>query len=165
MGHAQNGAIEKKIDSLIQYTKSIWYSDAEEALQMADIVLALSREHDYLKGEASGNNLLGVIYSIKGDFAQSMLYYKKGADLFREIADFPGIASCQYNMGLLLQDDGQYQEALKYVNEAYSYHLESGNRYDIAMAGMTLGNLYLTNNKGLNAVSYTHLTLPTTPYV
>lgn len=151
MGHAQNDAIEKKIDSLVQYTKSIWYSEAEEALQTADIVLALSREHNYLKGEARGNNLLGVIYSIKGDFAQSMLYYKKGADLFREIGDFPGIASCQYNMGLLLQDDEQFEEALKYVNEAYSYHLESGNRYDIAMAGMTLGNLYLTNNKGLNA--------------
>ena len=54
-------------------------------------------------------------------------------------------------MGLLLQDDKQFAEALKLVSQAYKYYLDTGIRSKIAMSSMTLGNLYLTNGRGLEA--------------
>jgi tetratricopeptide (TPR) repeat protein len=150
-GQAQNESLEKKIDSLVQYTRSIWYTDTDGAMQMANHVLDISKKQNYRIGEASGHNLLGVVYSNRGDFAESMINYKKGSDIFKELGDYSGFAKCQYNIGLLLQDDKQFEKALEHVNEAYLSYLKSGVRQDIAMGAMTLGNLYLTNHKGLDA--------------
>ena len=57
-------------------------------------------------------NVLGVAYDIKGDYHQSLSAYKIAVDIFREVGDLKGMASCQYNMGLVLQNDEQFAEGI-----------------------------------------------------
>jgi tetratricopeptide (TPR) repeat protein len=142
--------ITKKVDSLVLYTKSIWYNDTDAAKEVAAEVLHTSRAHSYEKGEARGYNLYGVIYDILGDYDKSLTYYKESFEIFLALGDSLGLADCQYNIGVVLQNDEQFSEALRYVENAYSYYLTTDLQSKIAMSSMTLGNLYLNNDRNFD---------------
>lgn len=149
--HSQNGdqegTVSNTVDSLVTYAKSIWYKDTDSVIVLVDYIKKYSEENGYRKGVAQAYNVLGVAHDIKGDYHQSLNAYKIAVDIFREVGDLKGMASCQYNMGLVLQNDEQFAEALVYVQQAYDYYSSQDLRRDMAMSLMTIGNLYLTNNK------------------
>ena len=144
-----DSTIVQKVDSMVAKVKSIWYTDLDSAKLMTNQLLEFSRENNYKKGEARAYNVFGVIYDIHGNLDQSIAYYKKSFEIFLELDDGLGLADTQYNMALLLQNDEQFEEALEYVQKARQYYISQELKSKIAMSTMTLGNLYLTNNKSL----------------
>jgi len=143
----------QKIAKLEKIVKSIWYTNLDSAKLLSNNILSLSQKNNYLKGEAKAYNLFGVIYDIQGNFDQSINYYKKAGAIFLEIDDKQGLAITEYHMALVLQNDEQFSEALNYVEKAREYYEKQDLKAELAKSIMTIGNLYLTNNKGLeNAI-------------
>lgn len=139
-----------RVDSIVENVKSIWYTNTDSAKTLAISLLKYTQESHYLRGEAQSYDLLGVVYDILGNYDESLTAYKSAFELFLKLDDETGLADCQYHMGLVLQNDEQFKDALNYVEKAHDFYSKNELLSKLAKSSMTIGNLYLTNGKSLD---------------
>ena len=72
------------------------------------------------------------------------------------------------NIGLVHATRGDYDKALDYYARSLAIHEELGDKRAMGIILGNIGTVYVSrgdSGKALEPVSYTHLPLPTTPYV
>ena len=73
---------------------------------------------------------IGLIYSYKGEYDKSLMYYKKSLELANKYQKDEDVISRIYNsLGLIFDKKGRYKEALEVYNKAIQIQQRIGNLF------------------------------------
>ncbi len=142
-----SSTLRQKIDSLSDLAKDNWYANPVAAKKIAEEILELSIKYEFNYGMGRAYNNFGVIEELRGNFAKSIGNYKIAIEHFRLSGDSTSVYSSQYNMALSLQNDKQFAEAKKYVEETLAYASRELDTATMIIYSMTLGNLYINTDE------------------
>ncbi len=134
---------------------------ANEALELGNrIVSGLLTQKDPVimkaakKGIANAYNLLGVYYSVKGDYSNSLLSHLKALEIREGLKDQLKIASSLNNLGAVFMQQGDYAKSLEYFLKALKIQLETGNKWGMASNLGNIGLVYLNQKDYPKALGY-----------
>jgi serine phosphatase RsbU (regulator of sigma subunit) len=175
-------AQNKKIDSLISYIKSVKedtnqinalielskqyrsLSKHDDALQYAQQAHRLGEKllnagatvavvNTLKKNIALAFQIIGSIYSDKGNYAEALDYFSKALALRKEINNKQGIASSLNNMGIVYWKQGSFVKALDSYFTALPIAEEINHKQLMALLYNNIGIIYKAQGnliKGLN---------------
>jgi tetratricopeptide (TPR) repeat protein len=104
----------------------------------------LFREINSVLNIASCNSNIGIIYRLKGDFAEAEKYYNEALKIYREKGHVLGQAKILYNFGNIESEQSRFDNALSYFNEALIFYEKSGS---LKYMAETLSSLAMTHIK------------------
>lgn len=110
------------------YLKGIilyYYSNYNESQK--EFFLSLELNKTLKSDEIFGScfNYLGMIYGEIKELEKAELYYKKSLHYYEKSKDTSGIAHINNNIGYLLLNEGEYDEATKYLEKAVRFYKDS----------------------------------------
>lgn len=141
----------KKIDSFSTVFGKHLASDLEVAEETAQQMLAFSYRHSFDRGKGIANGCLGGVNSYKGNQGKAIEYFIRSAEIFEKTGNKYNAAVTNLNLGNLLIDQEQYDEAKVYYNKAHTYALkENKQKLETTFAGLAL--IDLETNKSLDQV-------------
>lgn len=120
---ATNGQNKKlvDIDENINIAKKNIISNPKRAAKLFATSLNISEKENYLLGKRTSYLGLGAIDYYKGNYENSISYYKKALHVSKEINDPDKIASCLVNIAVSNSKKGNYVLAMDDYLEALSY--------------------------------------------
>ena len=98
-------------------------SELLKARELFEESLQLARDTSNSELAASVQNNLGENYQSSGLYREAKPYYQESLDYFRQSQDLSGQAYALSNLGTLAFAQGDYAEALNYLNEAHQLSL------------------------------------------
>ena len=110
------------------YLKGIilyYYSNYNESQKEFFLSLELNKTLESDEIFASCYNYLGIIYGEINEIEKSELYYKKSLHYYEKSKDTSGIAHINNNIGYLLLNENQYDEATNYLEKAVRLYKDS----------------------------------------
>jgi two-component system, NtrC family, sensor kinase len=88
------------------------YTKPETGKIYLDQSLRLSREINFVKGEAKALQGIGATYYFSGNYTQALQYYEEAERIYQQIKDSSGIGNILSNKALVYYNQGQYPKAL-----------------------------------------------------
>lgn len=154
-GYSQNevaldSTVIKTVDSLIALSKSLWYVDTDSAEVIADYALSYSEQHNYLTGEGRSYSSLGAISNLRGDDVKSVAYFKDAADIFEGLGNDLYSAMIRSNIGNLLLEDEQFEEALIYTLKSHDYYLKNDLEHLLVNSYSIMGVIFIRQGRDLD---------------
>ena len=73
--------------------------------------------------------------------------YLKALALYKDCDDDHGQGNCNFSLGLVCKDEGKYDDALKYLNDAIYFYSRSGSPTGNGIAQMVMGQTYTLMKK------------------
>lgn len=133
-------------------------NDLELAYEYTDQAHRLSEQLSFDKGIAACYQRKGIYWGYKGDMIKAREHYLKAIDVHERL-DRPVIAATLiHNLGLLYQEQGIYDSAKVYVNQAamiflqHNDSLKYGSSHDLlATINMEQGNYLLSLKHAIEA--------------
>lgn len=142
----------KKVDSLVTLGARLWNTNLDDAETVAHYMLKFSEKHHYLKGQGQAFNSLASTYSNQGNQGKALLHYKKALTIFKTLKEYNLLNVVRYNVGVSFLDSKEYSEALKYLEKAHDYFLETNNNTLFARVNIAIGYIYLGTDRSLDEV-------------
>ena len=127
-----------KADLLNEISVVFRRSDRYASLDYARQAFELSVNEKYLQGKALAKKNEGICWFFIGNNDSASLCYKEALESFKAIDDKKGISACYNNLGLIAQETGKYDDALRLYQLSIDMDIERG---DISGAADTKGNL------------------------
>ena len=108
--------------------------------------------------EAIALDIMGKIENVKRAFEKSLDYHTRALEIKETIdeIDSSQFVSSYFQFSKIYHMTGKYDQAKAYLNKALKIKLKPTPKNTVLISGIY---------QGFGPVSYTHLTLPTTPYV
>ncbi|MFQ6040740.1 MAG: tetratricopeptide repeat protein [Candidatus Poribacteria bacterium] len=100
------------------------YQQAEDYYRLA---LQLGSEQADQQIIADGNNNLGIIATVRGNFDDAIAYYTRSVAAYESIDDIPGLSTAYHNLAMLQVDTAKWQEAGASYQTALEYAQQAGN--------------------------------------
>lgn len=130
------------VNKLIDDAWKICDFDPEQAKTMLQNALALSRKLQYLRGEASAENGLGMVTEIQGDLDNAENHYKKALTMRTQL-DLQGeMGNTLNNLGSLEVARGRPDSALVYFRRNKELQEQLHNSERIARALYNMAGVY-----------------------
>lgn len=107
------GRLASELSRILRYV-----SDYENAMVRAEEAIKIGKEFDDLELQALGHNALGGVYWRRGDYALVWREWLEALRLRELSGNEAGKAATYSNMGILLDEQGDYPGALEYYNRA-----------------------------------------------
>lgn len=104
-----------------------------------------------IKASATGNR--GYLFDEHGDKTQALKHYFLSMQLYDQAGDELGKASILSNIGVILTNQGDYQDALDYLNKSLKIKRKHHSN-DLAKSYLNIGVVYEKQNKGVQALEY-----------
>jgi tetratricopeptide (TPR) repeat protein len=142
----------RKVERLLVKSNKVFYSKTDSAKFYAEMMIKISEDMDYDLGVAKGLTNLGIVYDIYGDLAKSFSIHKQAFDLYSHLGFERGKANSQYNIALILVQEGKYEEALSYSMESYNYYEKTQNKIFMANTLGTIGNILTLKGEDLDLI-------------
>jgi len=143
--------IVKKVDSMSVLFGTLISKDFDAAEEMALAMLKYSDTHEYLTGKGMAYGSLGGLYSYKGNGGKSIAYFIKSVAVFDSIQNDRLASITNSNIGQLLIDQQQYEEARTYVKKAHDYSVKNNAKL-LPNTYISLGFIDLKTNKPFEQV-------------
>src|SRR5689334_577338 len=115
---AQAPSIEVRIDLLNKLSQTYSTLSLTKSEQLAKDALALAQPIGYGAGISSSFNTLGIVYSIRGAYAEGLDYFMQALRLRERAADQSAIASTLANIAGVFRYQHDYDRALDYALRA-----------------------------------------------
>ena len=112
---------------LAQIGFEIKFSDPEKSKKLAEEALALSIKSNYKTTEAAANNVIGVYYYLKQDFANARQYFMKTLSGYTEVNFLKGMASSSGNIGSAFNGLAMFDSAIYYQEMSLEYSKKLNN--------------------------------------
>jgi adenylate cyclase len=150
-----------KVNTLIALSGSLISSNPEYSLRYANEAKALADKLGFKRGQAYALKGIGRVYYSKGNYIQTLIYWKQSLNTFQSIGDKLGIANMLNNMGAVNFVQGDDEKAIEYYLESLRVSEEIGDKLRIATALINIGAVYF-NKKGTHdkALQYYLKALP-----
>jgi tetratricopeptide (TPR) repeat protein len=134
----------ERIDLLNRLSHAYSQLSLENAEQFANDALENALNLDYQKGVASSYNVLGICYSIRGDYTAGLDYFIKALRLREELGDQKGTSHTLNNISRLFIYQKEYDKALEYAGKSLEILKKVDDPRAIANAHISLGSIYLS---------------------
>ncbi|MFI0425157.1 tetratricopeptide repeat protein [Spongiactinospora sp. 9N601] len=114
----------------------------EQAQVLHHLALAAACRADDKPGQASAHTHIGVMYRLKGGYAQAIDHLTQALALHAEPGNSPGQALAHTNLGFVFCYRGEYDLATDHHTQAIPLSAEAGDRNGQAAAIDNLGRVY-----------------------
>jgi tetratricopeptide (TPR) repeat protein len=114
------------------------YDSANYFFQRA---LSIHKKLKNISGIAASYNNLGITAINTEDYLNSIKYFSLGKKLKEELKDSASVASLLINISEVYRKIGQFDEAIKYLNEAELYNTNVNSKLHVRIANAIYGNL------------------------
>ena len=139
--------MENEINRLIDKFSSSINKDISLALPIVDEMFNYSTDNNFQEGLGISYGNYGIFYAYNGDQAKSTEYFIKSAEVFEAINNDNQAAVTNTNIGVLLLEQNQFEEAKIYFEKAMDYFNDTG-RGNGQSNYIGLGLINLETNKG-----------------
>ncbi len=116
--------------------------------------LVLSERLGYRKGEAGSNQLMGISKAARGNYYDSMMYFKIAHTIFTELDDKKGIATTFSNIGIVYCSQSRFVLAIDHHLKALAIYEEINDRNRIAHSLNSIGIIFRKRNNLERAEEY-----------
>ncbi len=118
---------------------------------------------DFIEGDAWATYLLGRIYADLEHPQKALEYFHESLDIYKNLATVDGIqnglAICYEQIGILNLEEGNFEEARKYIDETLKIHSASESKYGLSNVYMNLGKIEYYKRNYLQAEKYLNQSL------
>ena len=132
-----------RVDLLNRLSSMVYRNDPEQARIYARESAEISRERDYIKGEALANGHLGNSYYAQSEYDSTVFFHTRSYELFSSINDQRGMAIAQAAMGTINAVNNRFTEAIDHFLKALRSFEELEHYSAVAVMYNNVGNLYL----------------------
>lgn len=129
-------------------------SKPAESFEYANTALEISKRINFLQGEATAYNNLGVYYKQKGDYDKALRNYKLSFNLYDSLDDKEGVSKALSNIGNIYSINQDFERALDYYTEAKQIFEEMNDSPRLLRILNNIGNIYLDQGQELEAENY-----------
>jgi tetratricopeptide (TPR) repeat protein len=116
-----------RVKTLLRLASDLFISKPDTSIQLSIEALALSKRIDFSKGVINSLALVGVSYTVAGNYPKALDYSLQTLKLVEKTRDTNAMAGSYNLLGALYREQGNYQEALKYLYKGKALQ----NRFDI----------------------------------
>jgi len=107
-----------KVDYFNKIGKYFYYQNFDSAYYYANKALKLSSSIHYLKGKAEAHRIIGIAYSSKGDFANSLKYLITSKEEYENNNDKKLLPFIYTSIGIVYRKKSDYNTSLEYYLKA-----------------------------------------------
>jgi Tfp pilus assembly protein PilF len=129
-------------------------SQPAKSFEYANTALEISKRINFLQGEATAHNNLGVYYKQKGDYDKALSYYKMSFNLYDSLKDKEGIGKSLSNIGNIYSINEDFERALDYYTDAKQRFEELNDIPRLLRILNNIGNIYLDQGQEFQAEEY-----------
>ena len=147
------------VDALIAESKTLVASDSAKATGLAMQAMEMAQELRYQKGEAMALKYIGMVYYMKGMYAETLGYWIQSLEVFEKMGDDIGISNMLNNIGAIYLNQGADDKALEYMLKSLQLAEKTGDTLRIATALGNVGGIY-HNKKDPIAINYLLKAIP-----
>lgn len=151
----QTGADSTRVDAYKDY---IWdgfmFSKPDSAFKLAEELYRFSIQQDYVRAKAQGLYIQGVSLHLRGIYSEALAYYQNGLNIYEEISDQEGIASCLNATGLIYLYKNDYSRALNFFTRSLKLKEEIDDQQGVASALNNIGYIYHSQGDYPYALDY-----------
>jgi signal transduction histidine kinase len=144
----------EEIDALNDSAWNIRKGDLQNRLAFAERALEAATAIDYRRGRAYAHRNRGALLKLVGRASASLADLNESANIFRELADLPGLASTYTQLGIAYQDAGDLHLAVENILNARATFERAGDTAGVARSLTNIGNLYLRLEQYNEAVQF-----------
>jgi len=150
-GNTKDSTEVQRLNNLfrIQYR-----SQPAKSFEYANTALEISKRINFLKGEATAYNNLGVYYKQKGDYDKALQFYQQSFNLYDSLNDKEGVGKSLSNIGNIYSINEDYESALEYYLDAKTIFAELNDDARLLRILNNIGNIYLDQGQELEAETY-----------
>ncbi len=130
---ANTGNIGNVYFGMNQYAKALEYQYQ---------ALAINEKVNNLRGIANNCLTIGGVHLLTNEYDLADLYFQRASELFVILDDKTGAMHAQSNIGILLDFQGKFEEALALDEEVLKHAIETDDASGIATQFVNIGNLY-----------------------
>lgn len=113
---------------------------------------------DFIEGDAWATYLLGRIYHDLKLPQKALEYFHESLGIYKNLAAIDGIqnglAICYEQIGTINLEEGNFDEARKYIDETLKIYSANGSKYGISNVYMNLGKIEYFEKNYLEAENY-----------
>lgn len=126
----------------------------DEANTYAKKALVLSQSANYLLGEGTAYNAIGIVYWYRGSYDSAIASFQKSLPIVTKLNNKKGIASCLNNIGMLHATKGEDPLALSFFFKALKIHEEAQNYVGMSSCYNNIGIIYKNQKEYDKALVY-----------
>ncbi|WMN07246.1 tetratricopeptide repeat protein [Marivirga arenosa] len=151
----ENGSADSiEVIRLNNLFKLQYRSEPARSFEYANTALEISQRINFLSGEATAYNNLGVYYKQKGDYDKALKNYRLAFNLYESLNQKEGVAKSLSNIGNIYSINDDYEQALKYYTQARDIFSELNDQGKLLMILNNIGSIYLDNGQEMEAIHY-----------
>jgi signal transduction histidine kinase/uncharacterized pyridoxamine 5'-phosphate oxidase family protein len=113
---------------------------------------------DFIEGDAWATYLLGRIYHDLKLPQKALEYFHESLGIYKKLAAIDGIqnglAICYEQIGIINLEEGNFEEARKYIDETFKIYSATESKYGLSNVYMNLGKIEYFENNYLQAEYY-----------
>jgi len=130
---ANTGNIGNVYFGMNQYAKALEYQYQ---------ALAINEKVNNLRGIANNCLTIGGVHLLTNEYDLADSYFQRASELFAILDDKTGVMHAQSNIGILLDFQEKFEEALALDEEVLKHAIETDDASGIATQFVNIGNLY-----------------------
>jgi PAS domain S-box-containing protein len=137
----------EKVDVLNQYSWKLSRIDPQKALHLAEQAHELSKQLEYVEGEAEGLKNLGQCYWLVSQFASALEKSLSALQMFEVLNNKQSLADSYNILGAIYSSLGEKENALKYYYSSLELKKEIGDKEGEARALNSIGDFLMNNGE------------------
>ncbi len=149
-----------KIEVLLEMAMEIRNLDADEALVLADEIIARAEKEEYLLAKGRGLNIKGWCFWQKGDYDEGIAMLRGSLEIAHQLKNKPLEARVLNNFGNIFRDKGDLAEALNYFDNALAINESLGDEVAQSVNMASIAYLHYDLNDYANALEFALRCLP-----
>ncbi len=130
------------------------FVDTQQAKEVVNEALSLSKKSKYKKGEANALNRMGIYFYVTGEYPQALAYYDSALTLFEETKNLLGQCKVMNNIGVIYDIQGKSDEAMKIYRKTTVLNHSLNDQSGIATAANNIANIFLYRGAYDSAMAY-----------
>ncbi|HTE27492.1 adenylate/guanylate cyclase domain-containing protein [Flavitalea sp.] len=147
------------VNALNAESKTLVGSDSAKAIGLALQAKEIAHELQYPKGEAMALKNIGMVYYMKGMYAETLPFWSESLEIFEKIGEDIGISNMLNNIGAIYLTQGADDKALEYMLKSLKLAEKAGDTLRIATALGNVGGIY-HNKEDPAAINYLLKAIP-----
>lgn len=130
------------IKSLLDVSRSLIYENPDSAAKLATKAFQLSEKSQFYNGQSASLGLLGIAYTVMGDFEKAISYQELAAKVDLQTGNRISLAKTYGNLSSVYQYMGDYHKALEIQLQSISISEQLQDTLSMAISYNNLGNIH-----------------------